>query len=176
MVTLPRRTSVPTVSRYAGLGLSELPFSTDPVLNPYSTDPRNNGAIYALAPVQEAIDKFERLLISPEDFHNRVRIASLWAAGDAQQGRGRGKTAMLRFFQRRINDDWGDTQFNGRFSAVVIYASFPAVVDRRWMEQLAWAALVDICRNGVLNASLAALRLEHLSDDQVDVWSKRTMA
>lgn len=172
MITLPRRTSTPTGERYAGLGLNDLPFSTYPVLNPYSTDPRNNGAIYALAPVQEAIDKFERLLIRPEDFHNRVRIASLWAAGDVQQGRGRGKTAMLRFFQRRINDDWGDTQFNGRFSAVVIYASFPAVVDRRWMEQLAWAALVDVCRNGVLNASLAALRLDHLSDDQINAVVK----
>ena len=172
MITLPRRTSVPTVSRYAGLGLRDLPFSTEPVINPYSTDPRNNGAIYAEAPVRDAIDKFERLLIRPEDFHNRVRIASLWSAGDVQQGRGMGKTAMLQFFRQRINSDWGYTQFNGQFSAVVIYASFTAGVDRRWMEQLAWAALVDICHNGVLDASLAALRLEHLSDDQADAVVK----
>ena len=168
MITLPRRSVAPTVSRYEALGLHDLPFSTDPVLNPYSTDDRINGAIYAREPVQAAIDKFERLLIRPDDFHNRVNIASLWAAGDVQSGRGRGKTAMLQFFKQRINTDWGTTQFNGQFSAVVIYASFPSVVDRRWMEQLAWAALVDTCRNGVLEASLAALRLEHLSDEQVD--------
>ena len=79
---------------------------------------------------------------------------------------------MLRFFQRRINDDWGDTQFNGRFPSVVIYVSFTDGVDRRWMEQLAWGALVDICRNDVLRDSLAALRLEHLSDDQVNAVVK----
>ena len=166
MITLPRRSPTPAPSRYEKLGLRDLPFSTDPVLNPYSSDHRNNGTIYAQAPVHSAIAKFERLLIRPGDFHNRVKIASLWAAGDVQQGRGMGKTAMLRFFQQRINSDWGDTQFSGQFSAVVTYASFPAVVDRRYMEQLAWAALVDTCRNGVLNASLAALRLDHLSDDQ----------
>ena len=169
MITLPRRSSAPTSSRYEPLGLSDLPFSPDPVLNPYSTDPRNNGAIYAQSPVQGSIDNFERLLIRPDDFQNRVKIASLWAAGDVQQGRGMGKTAMLRFFQQRINSDWGQTQFNEQFSAAVIYASFPAVVDRRWMEQLAWAALVDTCRNGVLDASLAVLRLEHLSNEQVNV-------
>lgn len=167
MITLPRRSAVATTSRYEKLGLRDLPFSTDPVLNPYSTDDRINGAIYAQEPVQAAIDKFERLLIRPDDFHNRVSIASLWSAGDVQSGRGRGKTAMLQFFKQRINADWGATQFNGRFSAVVIYASFRSVVDRRWMEQLAWAALVDICNNGVLDASLAALRLDHLSDEQV---------
>ena len=172
MVTLPRRTSTPTASRYAGLGLRDLPFSSDPVLNPYSEDPRTNGKIYAQSPVQSAIDKFARLLIHPDDFPNRVRIASLWSAGDVQQGRGMGKTALFQFFKQRINSDWGLTQFNGQFSAVVIYASFPNSVDRRWMEQLAWAALVDICRNGVLKASLGALRLEHLTTEQVDAAVK----
>ena len=168
MITLPRRSSAPTPSRYERLGLNDLPFSTDPVLNPYSIDPRSNGAIYAQVPAQAAIEKFERLLIRPDDFHNRVRIASLWAAGDVQSGRGMGKTALLSFFRQRINSDWGATQFNGQFSAAVIYASFPSIVGNRWMGQLSWAALVDICRNGVLDASLAVLRLEHLSDEQVN--------
>ena len=35
------------------------------------------------------------------------------------------------------------------------------------MEQLAWAALVDTCRNGVLTAARAALRRDVLSDDQI---------
>ena len=168
MVTLPRRTSAPTMPGYAGLGLTDLPFSTEPVLNPYSDNPRTNGAIYAEAPVRDAIDKFERMLIRPDDFPNRARIASLWSAGDVQQGRGMGKTAMLQFFRQRINKDWGFTEFNGQFSAAVIYAAFPSIVVRRWMEQLAWAALVDICKNGVLDASLAALRLNHLTVAEAD--------
>ena len=167
MLNLPRRQTAPISSPYERLGLTDLPFPPEPVLDPYSKDPRRNGSIYAQSPVQDAIEKFERLLIRPNDFLNRARIASLWAAGDSISGRGMGKTALLRFFQQRINSDYGRTQFEGQFSAVVIYVAFPDQVDRRWMEQLAWAALVDTCQNGVLDASRAALRREFLTDDQV---------
>ena len=167
MVTPPRRRVNQQRSIYEPLGLTDLPFSANPVLNPYSTDPRLNGAIYAEGPVQDAITKFERLLIRPQDFNNRVKLASVWAKGDNAQGRGMGKTALLRFFRHRINSDWGETEFEANFSAVVVYASFPSLVDRRWMEQLAWAALVDTCRNGVLDAARVALRRDILSDDQV---------
>lgn len=167
MLNLPRRSAAQDDSIYGSLGLTDLPFSANPVLNPYSTDPRVNGTIYAQAPVREAIEKFESLLIRPQDFMNRVKVASVWSAGDVQGGRGMGKTALLRFFRQRINSDWGQMEFAGRFSAAVIYVSFPTVVDRRWMEQLAWAALVDTCRNGVLDAARAALRRDHLTDDEV---------
>ena len=167
MLNLPRRQTAPIASPYERLGLTDLPFPPEPLLNPYSNDPRRNGSIYAQSPVQDAIEKFERLLIPPDDFLNRARIASLWAAGDSISGRGMGKTALLRFFQQRINSDWGLTQFDGQFSAAVIYVAFPEQVDRRWMEQLAWAALVDTCQNGVLDASRFALRREFLTDDQV---------
>ena len=79
-----------------------------------------------------------------------------------------GKTALLRFFQQRINSDWGATEFNNQLSAVVIYVAFPSQVDRRYMEQLAWAALVDTCKNGVLEVARAALRRDALSAQQVD--------
>ena len=167
MLNLPRRPVKQASSLYEPLGLTDLPFSHNPVLNPYSHDPRLNGTIYAEAPVQEAITKFERLLIRPTDFNNRVKVASLWATGDVQSGRGMGKTALLRFFRQRVNSDWGYAEFGGNYSAVVIYASFPSAVDRRWMEQLAWAALVDTCRNGVLDTARAALRRDVMSDAQV---------
>ena len=181
MLKLPRRSVDQVGSIYQPLGLTNLPFSANPVLNPYSTDPRLNGTIYAETPAGAAIEKFERLLIRPQDFSNRVKIASVWAAGDVQSGRGMGKTALLRFFRQRINSDWGYTEFDGKSSAVVIYASFPTAVDRRWMEQLAWAALVDTCRNGVLPIARAALRRDVLTDEQVtavvttdtgDDWSR----
>ena len=167
MLNLPRRQTTPVSSPYERLGLKDLPFPSEPLLDPYSNDPRRNGSIYAQSPVKDAIRKFERLLIRPDDFLNRAKIASLWAAGDSVSGRGMGKTALLRFFQQRINSDWGLTLFDGKFSAVVIYVAFPDQVDRRWMEQLAWAALVDACQSGVLEASRASLRLELLTDDQV---------
>lgn len=169
MVNLPsRRRASPAPSPYAQLGFRDLPFPTNPLINPNSDDPRLNGAIFASSSVRDEIAKFEDLLIRPNDFHNRAKLASLWAKSDVEQGRGMGKTALLRHFQRRINDDWGVTQFDGQFYAAVVYVAFPDQVDRRWMEQLAWAALIDTCENGVLDVSRAALRRDLLSDEKVD--------
>ncbi len=168
MMNLPlQRPAAPTTSLYELLGFKDLPFPTTPVVDPYNKDDRRNGRIYAEAPVQAEIQKFERLLIRPNDFANRARMATLWAKGDTQSGRGMGKTALLRFFQQRINADWGVTEFGGRFSALVVYVAFPDQVDRRYIEQLAWAALVDTCQNDVLKVSRFALRRNMLSDDQV---------
>src|SRR5689334_10857860 len=103
---IPRATKTTVPSKYAPLGLKELPFPNEAVVNPYSTDPRLNGSIYATSPVKAEISKFENLLIRPDDFSNRVRIAYLWSKGDQQSGRGMGKTALLRYFKQRINKDW----------------------------------------------------------------------
>ena len=164
---IPRRGSQQTGSHYENLGLKDLPFPVTAVSDPYNADPRRNGAIYAEEPVRPSIEKFERLLIRPNDFQNRVRLAYLWSRGDQEAGRGMGKTALLRYFRQRINQDWGRTEFNGGFSALVVYVSFSSQVDRRYMEQLALSALVDICRSGVLESSRASLRLDQLSDQQV---------
>ena len=168
MLNLPRRGLLQEQTRYTSMGLRDLPFPTEPVVNAASRDPRQNGAIYAQSPVRNEIRKFEDLLIRPKDFTNRAKLASVWSKGDAESGRGMGKTALLRYFQRRINDDWGSGIFDGQFSAVVIYVAFPLQVDRRYMEQLAWSALVDTCRNGVLLASRAALRRDSLSELDVE--------
>lgn len=168
MLHLPRTSDVPTASIYEQLGLKDMPFPNTPVVDPYSNDARRNGTIYATEPVRVEIEKFERLLIRPEDFPNRVRLAYLWSKGDQQSGRGMGKTALLRYFRQRINSDWGYSEFRGKFSAVVVYVAFPSQVDRRYMEQLALSALVDICKNGVLDASRAKLRLDHLTREQAE--------
>ena len=83
-----------------------------------------------------------------------------------------GKTALLRYFRQRINQDWGLTEFNGQFSALVVYVSFTSQVDRRYMEQLALSALVDICRNRVLESSRAYLRLELLTPETAQQITK----
>ncbi len=173
MLQLPKKGNTPPVSIYSPLGLRDLAFPTEPVVDPYNTDPRRNGSIYAEEPVRPIIAKFEGLLIRPGDFPNRVRLAYLWAKGDQQTGRGMGKTALLRYFRHRINKDWGMTEFGGQFSAVVVYVSFPHQVDRRYIEQLAFSALVDICRNGVLDASRASLRQQQLTEAQVSMITKQ---
>ena len=167
MLRLPNQNAQPEESIYKKLGLKDLPFPPLAVSDPYNTDPRRNGTIYAENPVRPSIQKFEELLIKPNDFRNRVRLAYLWSRGDQESGRGMGKTALLRYFRQRVNQDWGYTEFNGRFSALVVYVSFPNQVDRRYMEQLALAALVDVCKSGVLDASRAVLRLKQLSEQQV---------
>ena len=163
---LPKKSAITAVSAYELLGLKDLPFPGTPVVDPYNEDPRRNGSIYAESTAQEAIETFENLLIRPDDFRNRVRLAYLWSKGDSQSGRGVGKTALLRYFRQRINNDWGQTEFKSQFSAVVVYVAFPNQVDRRYMEQLALSALVDICRSGVLKASRAALRLSVMEEEQ----------
>jgi hypothetical protein len=166
---LPKKSKAKTRSRYEALGLKDLPFPNEPVVDLYSPDPRRNGTIYAESPVQHEIDKFEQLLIRPDDFLNRVRLAYLWSKGDQESGRGMGKTALLRYFRQRINKDWGNTEFKGNFSAVVIYVSFPSQVNIHYMKQLAWSALVDICQNQeLLKASRAVLRTQALTEAQVN--------
>ena len=174
MLNLPKRSTKKIASPYEALGLKDLPFPTEPVVDPYSYDERRNGTIYAESPVRAEIEKFEQLLIRPTDFPNRVRLAYLWSKGDQQSGRGMGKTALLRYFRQRINKDWGYSEFGGQFSAMVIYVAFPSQVDRRYMEQLSLSALVDICKNGILNASMAALRRDVLSEEQVDAVVKKS--
>ena len=167
MLQIPKRGTQQAASPYTNLGLKDLPFPPMAVSDPYNTDPRRNGTIYAENPVRTSIEKFQQLLIRPNDFQNRVRLAYLWSKGDDESSRGMGKTALLRYFRQRINQDWGGTEFSDQFSALVVYVSFPSQVDRRYIEQLALSALVDICKNRVLEASRAALRVQHLTDQEV---------
>ena len=173
MLIVPKKGLQQTTSPYKKLGLKDLPFPNVAVSDPYNTDPRRNGTIYAEGPVRPSIEKFEQLLIRPNDFQNRVRLAYLWSKGDTESSRGMGKTALLRYFRQRINQDWGWTEFDGQFSALVVYVSFPSQVDRRFMEQLALSALVDVCKSGVLKASQAALRMQHLTDQEVQQVEKK---
>src|SRR5947208_11596156 len=151
----------PTVNHYKGLGLTNNPFPSDPIIRPRSKDRRTNGAIFADGCRKEVISRFEKLLLRGTDFENRARIALLWSAGDKVTGRGTGKTALLRHFQHRINRDWGATEFK-QFNAAVIYVCFPDQVDRLFSEQLAWAALLDADESGLIRAGSAMLRLAEI--------------
>ena len=58
-LSLPKASKVVVSSRYQPLGLRDLPFPEEPVINPYSDDPRKNGGIYAESAAKEAIEKSE---------------------------------------------------------------------------------------------------------------------
>ena len=75
------------------------------------------------------IEKFERLLIRPDDFPNRVRLAYVWSKGDQESGRGMGKTALLRYFRQRINKDWGQVSLRTASPRWLCMLPFP----NRWI-------------------------------------------
>jgi hypothetical protein len=161
-VPLPIKSGAsPTTNHYEALALTNNPFPSDPIIRPHSSDRRTNGAIFADGCRKEVISRFEKLLLRGADFENRARLALLWSEGDKESGRGTGKTALLRHFQHRINQDWGTSEFK-QFSAAVIYVCFPDQVDRLFSEQLAWAALLDAEESGLIRAASATLRLEEI--------------
>src|SRR5882724_11629737 len=113
----------PPKNHYETLGLTNNPFPADPIIRPRSPDRRVNGAIFAGPCRKEIISRFEQLLLRGSDFQERLRLALLWSEGDKVTGRGTEKTALLRHFQHRINQDWGATEFK-EFSAAVIFVCF----------------------------------------------------
>jgi len=156
MPIIRKQEGPPSDSPYSRLRLRNNPFLSDPIIRPRSRDKRASGEIFADGCRREVISRFEKLLI--KDFDNRARLALLWSDGDKESGRGTGKTALLRHFQHRINQDWGQTEFQS-FNAAVIYVAFPDQVDRLYSEQLAWAALVDAHESGLIRAAAASLRV-----------------
>ena len=55
----------------------------------------------------------------------------------------------------------GATEFK-QFNAAVIYVCFPDQVDRLFSEQLAWAALLEADKSGLIRAGSAMLRLAEI--------------
>ena len=68
MLQIPKRGTQQAASPYTNLGLKDLPFPPMAVSDPYNTDPRRNGTIYAENPVRTSIEKFQQLLIRPKRF------------------------------------------------------------------------------------------------------------
>lgn len=179
---LPKKSGILTsANHYEALALTNNPFPSDPVIRPGASDRRTNGAIFADGCRMEVISRFEKLLLRGTDFENRARMALLWSEGDKESGRGTGKTALLRHFQHRINQDWGATEFK-QFSAAVIYVCFPDQVDRLFSEQLGWSALLDAEESGLIRAASAMLRLAEIQkrwpkqSDALDQEMKRAEA
>ena len=140
-IQLPKKSTIAIGSKYEPLGLRDMPFPSEGFVDPYSTDPRDQRQHLRRLDSPIGHHEFKHLLIRPDDFPARVRLAYLWSKGDSQSGRGVGKTALLRYFRQRINCDWGRTEFIEKFLAVVVYVGFRSQVDRRYMEQLALSAL-----------------------------------
>jgi hypothetical protein len=160
-VPLPQKPgSASNSNNYEALSLTNNPFPSDPIIRPRSTDRRTNGSIFADGCRKEVISRFEKLLLRGTDFENRARLALLWSEGDKESGRGTGKTALLRHFQHRINQDWGTSEF--QHAAAVIYVCFPDQVDRMFSEQLAWSALLDADESGLIRSASAMLRLAEI--------------
>jgi hypothetical protein len=54
-IQLQKKSTSSIGSKYELLGLRDMPFPSDGFVDPYSTDPRTNGSIYAVSTAQSAI-------------------------------------------------------------------------------------------------------------------------
>ena len=142
---------------YAKFKLSDNPFPVDAILTPQSPDPRNNGTIFASTIRRDIIESFEEKLIGKGSFNNRYRLGYLWAEGGIEYGRGVGKTALLKYFQRKINSDWGASYFGHRSPVCVLYAAPPQVRDKP-LEYICLLALRNFQEIEVLDSIVMTLR------------------
>ncbi len=152
-----REETPPSENPYAKFQLKDNPFPVDAILTPQSPDPRNNGTIFAATIRKEVIESFEGRLIGKDSFNNRYRLGYLWAEGGTEYGRGVGKTALLKHFQRRINVDWGASYFGHRTPVCVLYVAPPQVKDKP-LEYICLLALRNLQEIGVLDSIVLTLR------------------
>jgi hypothetical protein len=111
---------------YEIYGLKENPFPKGgAILKPESTDPRENGLIFAVDARAKEIKEFEEKFIGIKtSFDDRIRCGFLWAEGDRTTGRGMGKTALAVYMKHKINDGYGKNYFDGRNKFFCSYVSF----------------------------------------------------
>jgi hypothetical protein len=142
---------------YAKFKLTDNPFPVDGILTPQSPDPRNNGTIFANTIRREIMESFETKLIGKGSFDNRYRLGYLWAQGGVDYGRGVGKTALLKYFQTKINADWGESYFGHKTPVCVLYAAPPQVKDKP-LEYICLLALRNLQEIGVLDSVVLTIR------------------
>jgi len=147
----------PSENPYSKFKLKDNPFPVDAILTPQSPDPRNNGTIFASTIRKEVIEAFEDKLIGKNSFDNRYRLGYLWAEGGMEYGRGVGKTALLKYFQRKINADWGASYFGHRTPVCALYVAPPQVKDKP-LEYVCLLALRNLQEIGVLESVVLTLR------------------
>jgi hypothetical protein len=111
---------------YEIYGLKDNPFPRGgAILRPESTDPRENGLIFAVDARAKEIKEFEEKFIGIKtSFDDRIRCGFLWAVGDRTTGRGMGKTALAVYMKHKINDGYGKNYFDGRNKFFCSYVSF----------------------------------------------------
>ena len=145
------------------LGLKANPFPPDAIMNLGSGDPRVNGEIFAEGVRKDVIETFERRVIGKGNFGARARIAYLWAEGGPETGRGVGKTALLRYFQHKINSSWGSEYFNGKTPLCVLYEQ-PRQVPKDPINYMAMFAIRNFEISGIMDSIILTLRLKAITD------------
>ncbi len=145
------------------LDLTANPFPPDAILNIGSDDPRINGEIFAEGVRKDVIETFERRILGKGNFGARARMGYLWAEGGPETGRGVGKTALLRFFQHKINNSWGADYFGGANPVCVLYVQ-PKQVPKDPVNYMAMFAVRNFVISGIMDSIILTLRLESFVD------------
>lgn len=108
--------------------LKRIPFPAVPIIDPYNSDPLQNGSVFEPSLRQSEIDHIRRDVFGggyPE-------IAQLWSWVYARRKYGRnvgmGKTALLVYLTRIINQDYGQTFFGRAAHWLCLYTLLPAKI------------------------------------------------
>ena len=142
--------------QYRHLGLKDNPFPVDGIINRHSSDPRVNGTIFTPQIRQGVIQDFERKLLGIDNPEQRYRLGYFWSQGDQALGRGVGKTAILNYLQRQINQDWGESYFQGTFPVCALYVYPQPEMNK--LEYISVLALQELVNQGVMDAVVINLR------------------
>lgn len=142
--------------QYRHLGLTDNPFPIDAIINRHSPDPRVNGTIFTPEIRRGVIYDFERKLLGIDNPEQRYRLGYFWSQGDQALGRGVGKTAILTYLQRRINQDWGASYFRGNFPVCALYVYPQPEMNK--IEYVSVLALQELVNQGVMDAVVVNLR------------------
>lgn len=108
------------VNPYAKLNLARNPFPPEGIVRVNSDDPVENGAIFDTTIRTGVLRRFKTKFIMPSKMRKINPMGYLWSPG-GYENRGLGKTAILRYFQTRINRDYGSSILARRYKTCVIY-------------------------------------------------------
>ncbi len=121
-------------NKYQVFNFTRNPFPSRPSVTPGSSDKRENGSIYVPELHQEAETSFQKLLV-PTGGDSQTRSIAFLLDHATRRGRGIGKTAFLRYQQRRIMKDLGNQLSNGTEVIFAVYLlPFPDGKTRKFWQ------------------------------------------
>jgi len=153
---------------YEKYKLSTNPFPGTPIINPESSDPKDNGSIFSVNARSKEIDEFEHKFIGKKTiFEDRIRCGFLWAEGDSTTGRGMGKTSLAIYMKHKINNGYGSIYFDNKKRFFCSYLSFNQQIGAK-LGLFIQEALNSLIKDGIFDEVSRCTNADSLINQGVD--------